>query len=54
MGPIADIGPLVIQIGKAAWQVASVGDEAQRDKAIETLTETRKALYRILAEEQED
>jgi DNA-binding PadR family transcriptional regulator len=53
MGPIADFAPLVIQIGKAAWQVASEGDEAQRDKAIETLNETRRALYRILADEQE-
>jgi len=50
--PIAEIGPLVIAIGKAAWQVATVGDEAQRERAIETLSETRRALYRILAEEE--
>ena len=53
-GPLADIGPLVIAIGKAAWQVATVGDESQRQRAIETLTETRKALYRILAQDTED
>jgi DNA-binding PadR family transcriptional regulator len=53
-GPLADIGPLVIAIGKAAWQVATVGDDAQRKQAIETLTETRRALYRILAEDGED
>jgi DNA-binding PadR family transcriptional regulator len=52
-GPMADIGPLVLQIGKAAWQVASVGDEAQRAKASELLTETRRALYRLLAEEEQ-
>jgi DNA-binding PadR family transcriptional regulator len=51
LGPLADIGPLVIGIGKAAWQVATVGDEAQRESAIEVLTETRRALYRILAED---
>ncbi len=54
LGPITEIGPLVIQIGKAAWQVATVGDETQRNRAIETLTETRRALYRILAEDQAD
>ena len=43
----------MIQIGKAAWQVASVGDESQRARAIELLSETRRALYRILAEDPE-
>lgn len=51
---ISELGPLVIQIGKAAWQVASVGDPDQRAKAIEVLAETRRALYRILAEEPGD
>jgi DNA-binding PadR family transcriptional regulator len=49
---ITELAPLVIGIGKAAWQVASVGDEAQRARAIELLSETRRALYRILAEDQ--
>jgi DNA-binding PadR family transcriptional regulator len=51
---LTDLGPLVIQIGKATWQVASVGDERQRARANEILAETRRALYRILAEEPED
>jgi DNA-binding PadR family transcriptional regulator len=51
---LTELGPLVIQIGKAAWQVASVGDEAQRARAIELLAETRRALYRILAEDRQD
>jgi DNA-binding PadR family transcriptional regulator len=51
---ITELAPLVIQIGKAAWQVATVGDEAQRARAIEVLAETRRALYRILAEDGED
>jgi DNA-binding PadR family transcriptional regulator len=51
---LTELGPLVIQIGKAAWQVATVGDQAQRARAIEVLSETRRALYRILAEEPSD
>jgi len=49
--PLSELGPLVIQIGKATFQVASVGDEGQRDRARALLAETRSALYRILAEE---
>jgi DNA-binding PadR family transcriptional regulator len=48
---LAELGPLVIQIGKAAWQVASVGNERQRARATEVLAETRRSLYRILADE---
>ena len=51
---LSELGPLVIQIGKAAWQVATVGDQAQRDQAVRLLTETRRGLYRILAEEPEE
>ncbi len=51
---ITELAPLVIQIGKAAWQVATVGDEAQRARAVEVLAETRRALYRILAEDGPD
>jgi DNA-binding PadR family transcriptional regulator len=47
----SEIASLVIQIGKAAWQVAQVGDEHQVEQARKTLSETRRALYRILAEE---
>ena len=42
---------LVIQIGKAAWQVAQEGDERQTQQAFEKLAETRRALYRILAQD---
>jgi DNA-binding PadR family transcriptional regulator len=49
----AEIASLVAQIGKAAWQVVQVGDAGQTAKASELLTETRKALYRILAEDEE-
>ncbi|MFZ0043311.1 MAG: PadR family transcriptional regulator, partial [Solirubrobacteraceae bacterium] len=46
-----EIGPLVIGIGKAAWQVASAGNEEQRARASQLLAETRRALYGILAED---
>ncbi|HET9105176.1 MAG TPA: PadR family transcriptional regulator [Solirubrobacteraceae bacterium] len=46
---LMELGPLVLGIGKAAWQVASVGDEAQRARATEVLAETRRTLYGILA-----
>jgi DNA-binding PadR family transcriptional regulator len=52
--PLADLGPLVIGIGKATFQVATVGDSAQRDQARALLTNTRRALYRILAEDAHD
>jgi DNA-binding PadR family transcriptional regulator len=52
--PLAELGPLVIQIGKAAFQVASVGDQAQRDRARMLLADTRRSLYRILAEEADE
>ncbi len=51
---LSEIASLVIQIGKAAWQVAQEGDERQTEKACQTLAETRRALYRILAQDVED
>jgi DNA-binding PadR family transcriptional regulator len=48
---IPEIASLVVQIGKAAWQVAQEGDEGQVQKACETLADTRRALYGILAAE---
>ncbi len=51
---LSEIASLVIQIGKAAWQVAQEGDERQTDKACQTLAETRRALYRILAQDGEE
>lgn len=49
--PLTELAPLVIQIGKATFQVASVGDPTQRDRARTLLAETRRALYGILAED---
>jgi DNA-binding PadR family transcriptional regulator len=52
--PLGELAPLVIQIGKATFQVATVGSHAQRDRARELLAETRRALYRILAEDADE
>ena len=52
--PLAELGPLVIQIGKATFQVATVGDQEQRDRARALLADTRRALYRILAEDSDE
>ena len=49
--PLSELAPLVIQIGKATFEVASVGDRAQREKARTLLQDTRRALYRILADD---
>ncbi len=49
--PLAELAPLVIAIGKATFQVASVGSPAQRAEASTLLQKTRRALYRILADE---
>jgi DNA-binding PadR family transcriptional regulator len=48
---MAEIGSLVFQIGKAAIQVVHEGDETQTKQAAQTLAETRRALYRILAQD---
>lgn len=52
--PLSELAPLVIAIGKATFQVASVGDQAQRDRARALLADTRRALYRILAEDPDE
>ncbi|GAB4585310.1 hypothetical protein Ntsu_31420 [Nocardia sp. IFM 10818] len=46
-----DLRGLVGQLMGAVAQVASVGTAAQAEKAAEVLTEARRSLYRILAED---
>jgi DNA-binding PadR family transcriptional regulator len=48
---VADLKGQMRQIHVAAIQVLHAGDEDQVTRAAETLAETRRALYRILAEE---
>ena len=49
---VADLRPLVLQVGAAALQVAHAGTERQVAAAREALTNVRRALYRILAEDE--
>ncbi len=43
----------VFQVGAAVMQVLHAGTEEQKAKALEVLTETRRRLYSILAEDEE-
>jgi DNA-binding PadR family transcriptional regulator len=52
--PGHDAKRLIGAIAQAAMQVAMVGTEDQRNRAVELLNETRKGLYRILAEDQDE
>jgi DNA-binding PadR family transcriptional regulator len=40
------------QVGAAVMQVATAGSEAQKGKALEVLTEARRRIYSILAEDE--
>jgi DNA-binding PadR family transcriptional regulator len=51
---LSEIGTQMFQIAKAAWQVAQEGDERQVEKAVKTLAEARRALYRILSEDTDE
>jgi DNA-binding PadR family transcriptional regulator len=46
-----DLRSMIPDIAAAIWQVSQVGDEAQMRRASELLAETRRSLYRILAED---
>jgi DNA-binding PadR family transcriptional regulator len=50
---VAELLSLVAQIHLAARQVSLAGDERQVERASQTLAEARRALYRILAEDEE-
>jgi len=41
----------IAQLAEAAWTVGSAGTEAQQTRALEVLTESRRRLYAILAED---
>jgi DNA-binding PadR family transcriptional regulator len=52
--PALELRNLVFQVMGAARQVVYAGNPAQLEKAMEVLRETRRRLYRILADEPED
>jgi DNA-binding PadR family transcriptional regulator len=47
-----ELRELMMQLGAAAMQVVSAGSTEQRKRAVELLTEARRGLYRILAEDE--
>jgi len=49
-----ELGSLVRQIGLAAMQVMQAGNDAQVEEARKILTDSRRSLYRILAEGETD
>jgi DNA-binding PadR family transcriptional regulator len=46
-----ELKPLIAQIAAASFQVGTAGDDAQVEKAKELLAETRRGLYKILADD---
>lgn len=48
---VLEFGNLVRQVGSAMMQVMVAGSETQRTEALAVLNETKRSLYRILAEE---
>jgi DNA-binding PadR family transcriptional regulator len=53
-GPAIELRKLVGQVGMAAVQVISAGTEAQGAQAKQVLIDARKALYRILATDEDE
>jgi DNA-binding PadR family transcriptional regulator len=53
-GPAVEMRSLIGQLGMAAFQVVSAGSEAQQAQARKILADTRKALYRILAADEDE
>jgi DNA-binding PadR family transcriptional regulator len=48
---VGDLRTVLSQVAAASWQVGKAGSEDQLKGAVEVLTETRKKLYAILAED---
>jgi len=48
---VRDLMRTAMQVGMATRQLAHAGSQAQREEAARLLAETRRSLYRILAEE---
>jgi DNA-binding PadR family transcriptional regulator len=53
-GTAYEMRSLIGQVGMAAFQVITAGSDAQVAQARQLLTDTRKALYRILAADEEE
>jgi DNA-binding PadR family transcriptional regulator len=53
-GEFADLKPEIGQVMGAVWQIVTSGSEQQRRAAVEVLVDTRRRLYGILADGDED
>lgn len=51
---ISELGVAFFGVAKAVWHGVAHGDAEQRARAVELLEETRRGLYRILADEPHD
>ena len=49
---VRELGGLMMQVGVAVPQVMHAGNESQSAAAAEVLAETRRALYRVLADDE--
>ena len=54
VAPVGDLKWQIKALNVAAGQLMHVGDEHQVQKAVEALTEARRTLYRILADDEQD
>jgi len=50
---LRDLAEIGLQVGSAVHQVARAGNDTQIARAAKILTDTRRALYRLLAEDDE-
>jgi DNA-binding PadR family transcriptional regulator len=53
-GDFADLKPEIGQVMGAVWQIVTSGSERQRRAAVEVLVDTRRRLYGILADGDEE
>ncbi|WP_395690278.1 PadR family transcriptional regulator [Nocardioides sp.] len=53
-GGVADLRPEIGQVMGAVWQIVTTGSDRQRQAAIEILVETRRRLYGVLADGDEE
>ena len=53
-GTAIEMRRLIGQVAMAAFQVVSAGTDAQTTQAKQVLTDARKALYRILAADEDE
>ena len=54
VAPVGDLKGQIKALNIAAGQLMHVGDQSQVQKAVEALTEARRRLYRILADDEQD